>query len=286
MILNVARQLMSYSWDYFFTAKPDDILTGSKNFRPFRRYQQKWLERFYPEDWVTSDKHVWFYLQKYMLPLIMQYASSYHIEGIIKLGLDKPRKPNFIAFQKTFADHANGFEIEAVEDEIHPVEYFTLIRAKKFPCVAKLRSHHELFCAGEPDFWHEAIGHLAPLCFQEVQQFYLEVADYVLSAKSKQQFDEHLAVAWTLMEYGFLQQNGIDKMFGAALVGSHLANMRYRHGVIQVEPASFSAIIGSGFYAEASPLPRTVDGKLRFFGMERLSAQSYFQDSCGGGFSI
>lgn len=285
-MMNVARQLMNYSWDYLFAAKPDAILSGEKSFRPFMKYQQAWLSRFYPADWVSHDKHVWFYLQKYMLPLIMQYASSYHVEGIVKLGLDKPRKPNFIAFQKTFADQANGFEIEAVDDEIDPVEYFTLIRARKFPCVANLRTHRELFCASEPDFWHEAIGHLAPLCFREVQDFYLEIADYMLSAKTTTEFNDHLAVAWTLMEYGFLQENGQDKMFGAALVGSHLANMRYRHGVIHVEEARRAAILSSGFFAEDAPLPRLPDGRLRFFSMPRLHAASYFSAACDGAFSI
>ena len=143
---------------------------------------------------------IWQSLQKYMMPLIQEHASSYHLEGIKLLKLDADIKPDFNSFVDLFRETSSGFGIEPVDKEIDPHEYFSLIRQMKFPCIETMRTHAELFCASEPDFWHEAIGHLAPLCFQDIQEFYLDVADYMLAAKSAAAFKRRLALAWTLME--------------------------------------------------------------------------------------
>ncbi len=271
-------EALSLTWDAVHPAAPEKILQGKKQFRPFLSYQRAWSQHFYPDDLFTLHKTPWYYLQKYMMPQILRHASSYHIQGIYKLGLQAESPPDFAAFQHLFSRISNGFRIETVDREIEPQEYFSLIRAKKFPCVAALRSHHEIFCANEPDFWHEAIGHIAPLCFREVQDFYLEIAEYMLSARSSAIFKRHLAVAWTLMEYGFIREQGQTKMLGAALVGSHLANMRYRAGLINVETADRAAINDSGFFAEDAPQPRNERGQLRFFSLDNLSVGHLFKD--------
>lgn len=275
-MLHISKQLISFIWDLFHSPDPEQILAGKKMFRPFMQYQNAWLAYFHPDDTINDNTNVWAYLQKYMLPLIKQHASSYHLQGIHDLNLDAENKPSFNEFKHLFAEVSNGFQIEPVNKELHPIEYFSLIRQKKFPCIEKIRSPEELFCANEPDFWHEAIGHIAPLCYPEVQEFYLDIAEYMLSAQSKATFEKRLSIAWTLTEYGFIKENGINKMFGAALVGSHLANKRYLNGLIHVEPAKSSTIIDSGFYPEKSPLARDGDGKLRFFCLDHLKANSIF----------
>ena len=260
--------------DLIIPASPKEILTGKRFFRPFMHYQKSWASWFYPNDIIHRNVDAWSYLQKYIMPLINKHASRFHIEGIRRLKLDSSNKPDLNEFQKIFSLESNGFQIQAVEDEIEPIEYFEMIRDKKFPCVPQLRPLNRLFCGSGPDFWHEAIGHIAPLCFSEVQDFYLAVADYMLSAKSEKEFQRRLAVAWTLTEYGFIKENGENKMFGAALVGSHLCHMRYLHGMIQVEPADKESIIHSGFYSENenAQLARNIDGKLRFFCMDNVNA--------------
>lgn len=270
-MLTVVKKLTGLTWDYFRTAAPEHVLQGTRMFRPFMSYQQSWIKHCYPGDQLDGANDSWFYLQKYMMPLIKLHASVFHLQGIDRLNLDSMQQPDFKAFQRVFAEISQGFTIEPVDQELSPMDYFTLISERRFPCIEKIRSHEELFCGNEPDFWHEAIGHIAPLCFKEVQEFYLEIADCLLSAKTKQQFHRQLTVAWTLMEYGFIKEQGQNKMFGAALVGSHLANIRYQQGIISVEPATRDSIIDSGFFDEDTPLPRTEGGQLRFFGLERLS---------------
>lgn len=270
------KQFTSIILDSINAAKPEQILTGKKMFRPFMEYQKSWMTYFYPGETISADYPAWFYLQKYMMPLIKTNASYYHIEGIRRLNLDADQQPDFNEFQHLFANASNGFKIQPVFDEIEPKEYFTLIQQKKFPCINRMRSKEELFCADEPDFWHEAIGHLAPLCFQEVQEFYLQIADYMLAAKTKKQFERQLAVAWTLLEYGFIKEHGQNKMFGAALVGSHLANMRFLKGLIKIEPANRAAIIDSGFSEVSAPLPRDNNGHMRYFYLDHLKIAQLF----------
>lgn len=251
--------------DFIFPATPLQILKGERLFRPYLSYQKRWMQHFYPQDNLDIRQSSWFYLQKYMLPLIDKHATTYHLQGLELLGLRTAKQPDFFTFQKHFASIASGFSIVKADREIPPKEYFTLIKNKQFPCIANMRPINGVFCTNTPDFWHEAIGHLTALCFKEVQEFYTQYAAFVLAAQSPQEFNQRMAIAWTLMEYGFITENSTPKMFGAALVGSHLAHMRYQLDYIVVEKTSDRDIIESGFYSENKPVARDVNGKLRFF---------------------
>lgn len=276
-MLHFTKKVLDLSWALLTPVAPEKILRGDKLFRPLTKYQHAWIKYFYPDDTINTEIDPWIYLQKYMMPLIKKHASSYHLKGIQYLALDKQEKPNFKSFQQRFFEISRGFQIEPVSHEINPFDYFSLISQKKFPCIDRLRDHDELFCANAPDFWHEAIGHIAPLCFEEVQTFYLEMADHLLASKSSSQFKQRLTVVWTLMEYGFLRENDQSKMFGAALVGSHLANMRYLHRLISIEPAERTSITDSKFDDEQLPNARDIDGKLRFFCLNDLKTDLLLQ---------
>lgn len=251
--------------DWVAPPSVQQILTGERLFRPYLSYQKRWMKYFYPEDDFDVAKSSWYYLQKYMLPLIEESASSYHKQGLELLALKCEDKPDFSDFQKKFASVANGFTVIKARSEIPPKEYFTLILNKQFPCVVSMRPVSGVFCTNAPDFWHEAMGHLTALCANEIQEIYQEYAAFVLSAKSNHEFNQRMAVAWTLMEYGFIKEAGQTKMFGAALVGSHLAHMRYRANLISIESCSQEAIIESRFYNESGVFAKTPEGKFRFF---------------------
>lgn len=251
--------------DWMSPASPLQILKGERLFRPYLSYQKRWMQYCYPQDTLDITKSSWHYLQKYMLPLLEKNASSYHLQGLELLELKCENQPDFESFKMHFAKVANGFTIINANYEIPPKEYFTLIKNKQFPCIATMRPISGVFCTNAPDFWHEAIGHLTALCFPEVQEIYAEYAAFVLEAKTPNDFNQRMAIAWTLMEYGFIKQAGIPKMFGAALVGSHLAHIRYQSNLITLEPSSHQAILDSQFYSESAALAKTKEGKFRFF---------------------
>lgn len=276
-MLHFLRQGTSLAKDLISpTPSPEKILTGKRMFRPMMRYQQAWLQHFYPGESLRTDTSTWMYLQKFMMPLIKQRASTFHLDGIRQLNLECDEIPDFDDFREHFHHASNGFEIHLAQDEIEPRKYFELICQRKFPCISKLRPHDEIFCASEPDFWHEAIGHLAPLCSPLVQDFYIQIAQRVLSAVSRLDYENEMAVAWTILEYGFIKQCGLVKMFGAALVGSHLAHMRYQYQHLSIERADRSAIIDSGFYTEHTPIARNHRNKIRFFCLDSLSCDNLF----------
>lgn len=275
-MLHTVTQLMALARDLVQTVEPEAILNGSRMFRPFMKYQNSWMRYFYPDDVLFDKGSSWFYLQKYMMPLVKQHASSYHLDGIKMLNLDQDQAPDFKEFQQLFLSESRGFKIHPVTKEIDAREYFTLISQKRFPCVERIRSIEELFCANEPDFWHEAIGHLAPLCSLEVQDFYLQTADAILSAHTEVQFQEQIALAWTLMEYGFIKEQGQTKMFGAALVGSHLANMRYLKGLMSITTANRDSIIDSDFYSETSRVARDDLGNFLYYCLDDLRVDELF----------
>ena len=275
-MLHILKQASSLARDLICPPTPAQILNGNRMFRPFLNYQHLWLSYFYPKETLSTSIGTWPYLQKFMMPLIKRRASSYHLNGINKLSLDCKIQPDFCEFSERFYNCSDGFELYEVTKEIEPITYFSLICQRKFPCINLVRAHEELFCANEPDFWHEAIGHIAPLCDREVQEFYIETAHHVLASHDKIAFNQNMAVAWTLLEYGFIKQHGLHKMFGAALVGSHLAHMRYQYNNISIEAAVRAEIISSGFYTEHTPLPRNHSNKIRFFSLDRLSCDALF----------
>lgn len=275
-MLYTMKNVFSLTRDLISLPHPKKILKGERLFRSFFNYQKKWIKYFHPDETLSLNQDSWFYLQKYMMPLIKQHASSYHIKGITLLDLDSQKIPDFITFQNRFYEISQGFHLHLAYDEIEPKAYFTLIKQKKFPCIASMRPLNEVFCANEPDFWHEAIGHIAPLCFPEVQAFYMDIAKYILQAKTDSLYQKRLAVAWTLTEYGFIKEFDIPKMFGAALVGSHLSNMRYLSGLINIEIAEKNAILNSKFHDETSPPPKNEDGTFRFFCLNQLSIDHLF----------
>ncbi|KTD03796.1 phenylalanine-4-hydroxylase [Legionella geestiana] len=267
----VIRQGMRLLSEALSPPAPHEILQGERLFRPFLRQQRAWMRHFYPGDTLEKHRPSWQYLQKYLSPLIQASGSRWHCEGIMRLGLHSQDAPDFSEFARRFHGESNGFSIHPVKGEIEPVTYFSLIAQKKFPCIPEMRHNDSLFCGSEPDFWHEAIGHLAPLCFPEVQDFYLSVADKILSSSGTPRYERNLAIAWTLSEYGFLREGDSPKMFGAALVSSHLAHMRYLHNYLCVEPASAKVILESGFYEADRAIARDEAGRQRFFCMDTLN---------------
>lgn len=281
-MLHFSKQLLSLVRDSIFLPTTEQILLGDRLFRPFMRYQRHWMQRFYPHDTLSETHDSWFYLQKYVMPLIKQHASSYHIEGIKQLGLDSEIQPPFADLCSLFHEQSAGFKMESVTDEIEPLEYFALIRDGKFPCIAETREKTSLFCGNAPDFWHETIGHIAPLCSKTVQDFYLSIAEKILSANTKRQLKHHIEIAWTITEYGFLREQDRTTFFGAALVGSHLAHMRYQQHLIGIETATRDAIITSRFAAEETNISKDTQHRFRFFCLDNLTTHPalLFKNEC------
>jgi phenylalanine-4-hydroxylase len=273
---HMLNQLVKITRDLIVIPSAEEMLTGHRMLRPFLKHQNTWIRYFHPDVLIEDGQDTWALLQQFVMPLIKLCGSSYHLQGIQQLGLDAPQMPEFVKFKSAFRSISRGFDLVSVDGEIDAKTYFEFIRNRQFPCVNRLRPIEEVFCGNAPDFWHEAIGHIAPLCCQEVQEFYLRIADYMLSAKSQSEFNAHLAVSWTLTEYAFISENGENRMFGAALIGSHLAHMRYLRGLLSIEPAVRSNIIDSGFYQENLPAPRDEQGRLRFFKLDHLNVDTLF----------
>jgi phenylalanine-4-hydroxylase len=249
------------------------FLTGQKFMTPNLKNQRLWAEVFSPDEIFDPELGSWSTLQKFVFPLLFESASAAHCEGVRRLGLDDPTMPSFNQFQDRVLVET-GWELIKSAAEMPARDYFALLALRKFPCVESIRPTHEVFCGSKPDFWHESVGHISALVDTSASDFYQWAGKTVTQAHANG--DTQLAarleqMLWVLLEYGFLEENGQPKCFGAALTGSYMAQMRWKHGVISATSNwTGHDILSSRLYEEGARLPRDERGRITFFCMPSL----------------
>lgn len=213
---------------------------------------------------LDLNQSSWQTLQQFTLPLISKHACSSHIQGIKKLGLNQDTIPNFEKFCDDVC-RLSGWEIVSCDGELPANDFFKLISQKKFPAVNKMRPLNAVFCGYEPDFWHEAVGHISLLIDPAYSDLYQRVAHRILN------HPEDLAIFWVLLEYGFIKEEENIKAFGAAFVGSFMALQRLERKYISLEPYSENNILRSGIFDQSVGPRRTLCGKIKFYYINSLN---------------
>ena len=232
-------------------------------------YNQKiWARHLSSGIAFEPSKGSWQLLQDFTLPLISDKASSFHQHGIRTLGLNLPQCPDFVSFKNQVLTKT-GWKLVESHEELSAPQFFALLATKSFPCVSKLRPENEVFAASKPDFWHEAIGHIALLATPESADFYQWCGCIVtglyqdrgpLLAKKVEN------ILWVLLEYGLLKEQNSVRSFGAALTGSYMALQRLRHQVIAPKGNwSCEEILASRSFEDGAPIYRNTQGQIVFF---------------------
>lgn len=225
-----------------------------------------------PTSTQSQEQQVWQLLVHYNSPLLSQFATPAQLVGINLLGLNQPTGPSFQEISSRL-ECLSGWSLVPANGEVQPLEFFTLLARRKFPVVSKIRPIHALFCGYEPDYWHEAIGHLAFLTDPEFCKFYQFCGKLVTELASRPNSELLLnslyQLLWTLMEYGvFKTPQGQTQAFGAALTSSFMALQRLKRGYITTRHFDPKYVLKSGFATEG-PIKRR-GGKIEFFHITSL----------------
>jgi phenylalanine-4-hydroxylase len=235
---------------------------------PRLRNQKMWARHLSPSLEFSFEKSSWQILHEFTLPLVRELASSAHREGITRLGLNTGQQPEFTGFRRV-VESETGWKIVPASDEWNARDFFALLAQRSFPCVASLRPTTEVFAGSKPDFWHEAVGHLAPLVNREISDFYCWCGETVTHLYQNNQFATARRleqVLWALLEYGFIKEAGQVRTFGAALSGSFMALQRWRRGYVEArEDWTCEGILNSRLYEEGANLVRNEQGQLSLF---------------------
>jgi phenylalanine-4-hydroxylase len=153
------------------------------------------------------------------------------------------------------------------------VEYFESLAHRRFPCIPELRKPNQVLGGAEPDFWHEAVGHLAPLVCPEVSRFYQACGSLhgeVLARFGTERAAELNGFFWLLLEYGFIREGGKTKAFGAAIVGSFVALTKWIQGAWTIRPFDIRVVLDAGIAYLGAPPKRDETGRVIFYEMDSL----------------
>lgn len=234
------------------------ILNGRDPMTPTLKNQKFWAAELSPQTLIASEEwipeKVWTLLTQYNFELLKELGTPSQREGIFHLGLEGPQPPQVHELSARLKAQS-GWKLVPANEELSPSDFFAFLAQKQFPVVSKVRPLHALFCGFEPDYWHEAIGHLTFLTDPEFSDFYQfcgKLAEELQKRScSNKDLNNFYRVLWTLLEYGLIQtpSDGI-KAFGAALTSSFMALQRLKRGLITHRPFDPVQIIRSGFADE------------------------------------
>ncbi len=274
--VSVASTLFRSVRRLFGIADEDEVLgqlESRRVVRPRLSHQRAWAERFQSGTPFLSTRGSWRLLQEFTLPLTQSFATDAHSRGIDALGLAGYSIPKFEEFRESVRLQT-GWEVLPARGELSADAYFSLLAAKKFPCISRLRPVDEVLCGSQPDFWHEAVGHIAPLVDPEVSRFYQLCAGIhveLIAAARYERARQLEKLLWVVFEYGFLEQSGRPRAFGAALCGSFVALTKWKLGRWVVRPFDPEKILASGLFEESREPERDSEGRLVFYGMESFA---------------
>jgi phenylalanine-4-hydroxylase len=211
-------------------------------------------------------------LQRFTVPLLRRYASAAHVEGVRTLGLEGENEPDFAEFS-TQVEEVTGWTVVETREEMLAPDYFAALAERRFPCIPELRTVNQVLCGKDPDFWHEAVGHLAPLVSPEVSRFYQNCGALhgeVLRRFGAKRAAELNAFFWIVLEYGFIREGSETKAFGAAIAGSFVALTKWRSDAWAIRPFDVPKILEAGLaYLGAVP-KRDGQGRVVFYEVHSL----------------
>lgn len=138
--------------------------------------------------------------------------------GMLRAGLDPAQMPRHTALSRKLHGLC-GWRIETVPGLIPVVDFFTLLRDRRFPSPEWIRHPDNLEYTPEPDAFHDLFGHVPQL----VSPAYTNVLDRLASAARGASAAELVAIErvyWFTIEFGLVLESRGERAMGAGLASS------------------------------------------------------------------
>lgn len=169
----------------------------------------------------TEEEHgTWSKLYERQMALVQGVACRAFFDGFDKLGLDPLRLPDRETISARIQKLTGWTLCEAQNGYLGPTEWFEHLAACRFPVTNYIRKPHELDFTPLPDLFHEYFGHIAFFAEQSFADMSRRYGEVYLRARTEEQ---QLAIArlwWYSVEFGFVEEQGEQRVLGAGLLSS------------------------------------------------------------------
>ena len=183
------------------------------------------MERTKPtaQDYSTytpEDFHVWKLLYERQLPHVQEAASQLYLEALDIIGFTADEIPHFDTTTERLQQHT-GWKVQVVPELVPAKDFFEMLTHKVFPATCWLRTMEELNYIEEPDMFHDVFGHIPLLVNTAYATFIQSFGELAMKWIDDADAIAILArVYWYTIEFGLLNENGNNKIFGAGIISS------------------------------------------------------------------
>jgi phenylalanine-4-hydroxylase len=171
-------------------------------------------------NYTPEDFEVWRILFNRQIEQLKPIASIAYLEGIKKVNFAPDRIPNYLE-TSILLRGLTQWQIHVVPGLIDNLQFFELMKNKRFCASTWLRKREQLDYLEEPDMFHDIFGHVPLLSNQSVCHFLEELARIALRFVENEEAIEYIArLYWYTIEFGLIRENSQLKIYGAGILSS------------------------------------------------------------------
>ncbi|MCL6698573.1 phenylalanine 4-monooxygenase [Sphingomonas sp. NSE70-1] len=181
-----------------------------------------WHVHLVPQNWdhFTADEHgVWDTLFARQVPYLGSRIVAPFLEGIPKLGLDRPGIPDLDRLNERL-EAVSGWRCVSVSGLVPDDAFFAMLADRRFPIGNFIRSADSLDYLEEPDCFHDIFGHVPMLAHEPVARLMQAMGRLGVAAVANGQGETISRLYWHTVEFGLAREAGEVKILGAGLASS------------------------------------------------------------------
>ena len=174
------------------------------------------------QDWehFSVDEHgVWDTLFARQVPYLGERIVRPFLEGIPKLGLDRPGIPNLDRLNERL-ERLTGWRCVSVLGLVPDDAFFAMLADQRFPIGNFIRSADSLDYLEEPDCFHDIFGHVPMLAHEPVARLMQAMGRLGVEAVAAGLGETISRLYWHTVEFGLAREEGEVKILGAGLASS------------------------------------------------------------------
>jgi phenylalanine-4-hydroxylase len=181
-----------------------------------------WRDYLVPQNWAhfTAEEHgVWDMLFARQLPYLGKRIVAPFLDGIPKLGLDKPGIPDLERLNARLGP-LTGWKLVSVAGIVPDDAFFSMLAERRFPIGNFIRPADSLDYLKEPDCFHDILGHVPMLAHEPVGRLMQALGKLGVEAIVAGHGETISRLYWHTVEFGLAREGGDVKILGAGLASS------------------------------------------------------------------
>ncbi|MFL6748314.1 MAG: phenylalanine 4-monooxygenase, partial [Sphingomicrobium sp.] len=186
------------------------------------KIRRDWSAYLVPQDWAhfTAEEHgVWDTLFTRQVPYLGTRIVSPFLDGIPKLGLDRPGIPDLDRLNQLL-EPLTGWRCVSVPGLVPDDAFFAMLAERRFPIGNFIRPADSLDYLEEPDCFHDIFGHVPMLSHEPVARMMQAMGKLGVDAVAAGLGEMISRLYWHTVEFGLARENGEVKILGAGLASS------------------------------------------------------------------